>query len=798
MSTTSQVLAEPEVLGVPESPTRAAGRRSWRPTRRPSRRAVLLALLLLVDVAVPAVIAWTSALTVPTYHLDGAFQTASGLFRLADGDVPGRDFFPYLGIGPLVVLFPIFLLLGGDLTASVFAAHFVALVSAQIIVAVLVSLVLRRRSAWVFGLAAAVPLVVAAVIGVWSGYRTVEAACGNCLTLIQYASDPGHSLRPLRAMAPYLLTLVAAAALFGTWRERTRMLAVGAATGVVAALWSNDYGLVSAGLMVLLVTALQVAGRRAGWQRSVLVLWGTSLLAFLVAGFAATLGWFVPYLEYNLIDVRGDQFWYFGAWDEQYKVFSPGDLLGVMSAEHALVGLVVLAAVGVVALRRRSLTWMLVGYLGVSTLAGGVTATVGGHAAYYFWAFRVWATVVAALGLVLLLRYELVLHRPALAGLWQRSLRLRRAAVALTVVALLGASAFAVGDAARQRISLASDEDFVFDEGFDGYLDAEYADHVALARRLDDRVVEEYFGLWSVADGPDPELSVDAVIHALGDQRGAFAARLSEHPEHVVTTTPEESDGWANWNLSANWWFYRELLRSYVPEPTAPMTLVWNRTQAVAWKSVPCVVKGYHLELSAPSSGLYEVQLDYRGPGRNGRAFSMVRTNLDAPMADGYLALDPGATSQDFPVYVHEPREGMTYLPLKDVPERDGKRLTELVGCTASAIAYPDEEETMGAIGGMLRANDVLPYWGTPVDASFGKWEKGVSTETAALLVPNTTKNMRAFLAADGVRFANDDERTIEQVTVTPKWLSVALSGKVLDPDDAAYPQPFWLEGAEK
>jgi hypothetical protein len=57
---------------------------------------------------------------------------------------------------------------------------------------------------------------------------------------------------------------------------------------------------------------------------------------------------------------------------------------------------------------------------------------------------------------------------------------------------------------------------------------------------------------------------------------------------------------------------------------------------------------------------------------------------------------------------------------------------------------------------------------------------------------------MRAFLAADGVRFANDDRRTIEQITVTPKWVSVALSGRVLDPDDAAYPKPFWLEDSEK
>ena len=93
MSTTLEVLDDTE---------QQEAQPTTRRLRRPSLRATLVGLLVLVDVAVPAVIAWRSSLTVPTYHLDGSFQTASGLFRLAEGDVPGRDFYPYLGIGPLL------------------------------------------------------------------------------------------------------------------------------------------------------------------------------------------------------------------------------------------------------------------------------------------------------------------------------------------------------------------------------------------------------------------------------------------------------------------------------------------------------------------------------------------------------------------------------------------------------------------------------------------------------------------------------------------------------------------------
>lgn len=42
-------------------------------------------------------------LVLPTNNIDGAFQTASGLYRLNSGDLPGEDFYPYLRIGPILL-----------------------------------------------------------------------------------------------------------------------------------------------------------------------------------------------------------------------------------------------------------------------------------------------------------------------------------------------------------------------------------------------------------------------------------------------------------------------------------------------------------------------------------------------------------------------------------------------------------------------------------------------------------------------------------------------------------------------
>lgn len=66
-----------------------------------------------------------SSINLPTQHLDGAFQTASALFRIENGEIIGKDFLPYLGLGPFLILFPFFKIAGGNLFASVFAAKFI-------------------------------------------------------------------------------------------------------------------------------------------------------------------------------------------------------------------------------------------------------------------------------------------------------------------------------------------------------------------------------------------------------------------------------------------------------------------------------------------------------------------------------------------------------------------------------------------------------------------------------------------------------------------------------------------------
>lgn len=764
---------------------------------------VLWALLVLVNVAVPAVLAWQIHLAAPTFHLDGAFQTASGLLRLSEGELPGRDYYPYLGIGPVFLLYPIFLLLGGDMTASVFAAHFLTVLTAGLVVATLALLVSGRRSKWLFGLAAAVPVTVIALTNAWPDARYADLGCGYCVSLLRTATDPGLSLRPIRAFAPYLLVLLVLFVLSRAWTTRTRMLVIGAGAGVVAALWSNDYGLVSGLGMLALVTLLVLLGELGDGRRirPLLALWAAGAVSFVVAGFLATGGHYLSYLRYNFVDVRGDQLWYYGSWDRQSRVFGPGDLLRIMVDERATFGVVVLLAVCAFAAWNRRTDALLVTYLGAATLLGGVAATVGGHASAYFWAFRLWGAVVAvavAARLLVALVARLRLRRAGPDRRPRPALRLVPVVAVGAVLALVAGDA--VADVVAQRNRLASDADFVWNDELDGYLDREYAGHVALAAEHRGDTVEEYMGLLGATAGPNTDLAVDSVIHALGEQRGAFAEHMTTRPGLVVSTAPgatEEignwDDDWATWNISANWWFYRELFRGYRPEQTSPMTLAWTPSDSPAtWAPVGCSVSGYGIELDAPvGGGLYEVELEYSGPGAGARGYSMVRNMINSPMGvKGWLSLDPGAASQTFPVFVHDTAR----FPLKDIRSSGGAPLTTVSGCSAQAISFPGDADTWELYGPMLLTNGALDYRATPPDMTYDNWDHGVHTEKALFALPNTVANRRAVKAAGSVRFSDGTTRTIADVQARKPWLLVFLSGEPLDPDVAGFPQPFVLQ----
>jgi hypothetical protein len=763
---------------------------------------IALGLVVFLDLVIPAAFAYRVSLVFPTFHMDGAFQTASGLLRLHEGEFPGRDFFPYLGVGPLLLLYPAFLLRGADVTGSVFAAHLVSLMALQLVFALLAALVLGCRSPWVLALSAGMPLLLSVAVGEWSGaFGGVDELCGGCVDLSQVASLPGNSLRPVRALAPYLLAAIAYFVLTRRGRLIPKLAVIGTASGVVAAVWSNDYGLVSGGLMVATTTAYVVLSGPGRRVRATAVLWGAAAAGFLVAGFGATAGYFLPYLSYNLVDVRGDQFWYYGGWGESDKVYSVGDLLGIMYREAAVFPLVVLAGVVVWAVRRRQLRWVFACYVGTALLLGGLAGTIGGHAGEYFWAFRVWGYAMVLMALIALAREGLARALSRGTTAWSAqdrhrlSERVRRGLAAATVGVLVLAAALTVTRAWDLRRDLATDPYVTYDAALGGYLDVRFEEHVQLTTKPGTDVLEEYMGLAGSVLGPRDDLQVDSVIHALGSQRPAFAARAAQPHDMVVTSTPEMNQ-FVSWSISANWWFYRTLFQSYRPTQTSPSTIVWTPADPAPWAPVECRVTDSGVQLQTATPGFYEVTVRYRGPGRNARAYTLLQNNINIAVgADGYVALDPGAESQQVPVYVREaPRSGTTSLAVKDVRGGDdADPLTDFLGCSGRAVSVPDGAETVYLYSGLALTDATWPYQPTPVRLTDDTWTSGVNNADAAFFVPDSQQNLDALQDATRVRFSDGEVRRITSVVRTSPYINVYLDGPPLDPETAGYPNVFEL-----
>ncbi|MGY2067547.1 hypothetical protein [Blastococcus sp. SYSU DS0619] len=745
-------------------------------SRRPAARLIGLLLLSLLVLVVPVVHALQAMHAVPTFHLDGAFQTASGLFRLAEGQWPGRDFFPYLGIGPVAVLFPAFVAMGGSLTASTFASYLMTMLAFQLLVGLLAALFFRRRPVWALLWGAAVPavLVGAAMVrpGLW----------GIADGLLSTAAMPGNSLRPIRAIAPYLLAAVAFFVLRPRW-STWRAAVVGTAAGVVAALWSNDYGLVSGGVVLVVVTFHVLRWRLTPRLRGLVALWGAALVGYLVSGFAATAGHFPALVTYNFVDVRQDQFWYFGPWAREDRVYSAGDLFSIMWGEQAVYPLLVLVAATVYGLRSRDLGALLIPFTGASVLAGGLAATIGGHSGGYFWSFVLWGYVTTAVAAARLVVW--LLERDDRTRAWWRGrvgTLARTALVAGTVAALLVAVAASLRANWNTERALAADPAQVWEPQLDGYVPEAFLDQLEeVAGRTD--VVEEYMGLAGAVNGPNLTLPVDSIIAAVGSQRQVFADRMAERPSLVVTTHPDASI-WSTWNVSANWWFYRELFKSYAPEQSTPLTLNWTPVEPATWEPVPCDVDGSQIELTAPEAGLYEVTLRYEGPGSSSRSYTMVENNIAVTeSAFGFMALDPGADEHQFPVAVQTPGSGTTVLSTKDV-SAGTEPLTVLESCTAAAIAFPEEADT----------EDVFSsFWLTPVDHTDDFWERGVHRDVAGLFMRTTEMNLADLRAADAIRFSDGEVREIDEVQDQGKFVNVILEGPPLDPEVAGAGNVFTL-----
>jgi hypothetical protein len=381
--------------------------------------------------------------------------------------------------------------------------------------------------------------------------------------------------------------------------------------------------------------------------------------------------------SYNFLDVARDQYWYFAPWGPNTRINSVLDLASIIWTERAIYPLLVLLVVTYLALKTRALHYGALALIGAALFGGGLVATIGGHSAGYFLSFIYWG-ILSATGILARLGVSW-LARSRYLAVAKRVKRLMPPAIAIALISTVGISSYWVYDTHRD---LSLDKNYEYSPVFGGYLDIESMEF--LKGLPDSDTIEEYYGLYSVANSSFAGVKTDALIHALGEQRQPLLDRLAETSQ-VITTNPRFSN-WASWSLSANWWFYRELFTYYSPSSKSSRLVAWSRNSGPrALTSVTCQVdfKNQKIRPAGGEPGFYEVAVMYKASTRPSRSYSMVENNINfASDAEGFIALNPGQKVNMIPVFL---QEGNQDLSVKILPTDAGSKF-DIESCSAVEI----------------------------------------------------------------------------------------------------------------
>ncbi len=743
--------------------------------------AVTIVTVILTIVLI-SVISLTKSLLTPVNHLDGAFQTASFLFRMDAGQLPGRDFFPYLGVSNSLLIYAVFKMTAGTLAGSVFASYFTTLLLYFVSLTALWKLFFPETSRF-HALIAGSFLFIA----VWAGSLITGS------DMLSFLLEPGNSLRPIRSAIPYLF-----AAVYINFIAKdpaaTRSMFIMAGMTALTLLWSNDYAIPTAALFLAFFLADNtVLAKGLNWRVIVIAL-PLSAVFYAAALLAVTGGAALSLLEFNYVDVAGDQWWYFGNYS--WRIFEFRNLMMLLPL-MGMSSLFVLGCSMATALTLRSRELGLVVLVGLCLVSGGVLACVGGHLeGGYFKPFRTWSFLVVSLAVIRLLyalgQITVFRHAHHARILWNCL------AIGCVILAL---SASAVGVRNYQKIKrdVVANERLTFVPELGGFIDRSWTDYIAFVRdHRDAKIIEEYLGIWTAVTRPESSLlKVDSVIHALGSARESSQAKIGG-ADYAITTRYDSSPVWQPWSISQNYWFYREVFQDFSPVAYSPAVVVWERRRSGRkFPDIGCSVAadGRNISIRSIVEGIYEVTLRYSAPG-SGRRIVMLQNNLSfGAGAGGFVSLNPKNTAAILPVLL-KPSDGGQFM-LKTFGRSGAEARIE--ACSARKIELLDIPEKFHSMlfGFVPRNTPAInsslnsPPSTSPFNLTDSNWTNGVATARSGMFVSNSEANRSAFRAGVKIKFANGEVRQISRVIINDIYLNMYFDGEPLDGHLVGYPRTF-------
>lgn len=539
------------------------------------------------------------------YPDNGPFQVFDPLRRIAAGQVGGRDFMFFHGIGLPYLHYPLFALFGGKtLIASELSRQLTSFALFVLTLGAFVRITMRRAPQRWIGAALAVMFME---------------------VLFPWGAAPGHSLVSARSAMP----IFAFAALQLPIGERPKAMLAGLCVAL-SLVCGTEHG-VALALALVLVSGVTVTQSLSGRPQNERPAWAnlrftglalataamvSALLLFLLCGVDGS----VKALHYNLVELPANQFWFFGGPSLPYL----GAWRDLILNRHVVLSFLptyfALAAFGWM-LRKSWNGSLLFGRdwqaLAMLMLVYGVLTGIPLLAILSRHYVFPMARILAFTGLLAFANAGM----PRKARRWARwpgwpaatGIAFAGVCVAAAVALAFHSAVLTAGLVHHLRSGTAAYSRFL-----DHHWDAYMAD---ATRLLDSRRKRNAVSLWSVNTAlleahygilPPAE---DYMIHAVGARRWRHYLATFErsNPEFVQTMT--QSYAFQEGQQDEMWEFFEAVLDNYAPMETVGHGLFWQRTD-VPWRHA---AEGFRtLEMDRDSNTAVLPLVSERGPDRIG------------------------------------------------------------------------------------------------------------------------------------------------------------------------------------
>lgn len=723
------------------------------------KKKYLFAVWLILTVSMAIIYGMIQSIYTPVFQLDGAYQTASGLYRINNGFVPGRDFFPYLGLVITWFLYPVFVISGSNMGASVFSAYFMVFMGT--IFSIFTFLYFSKRN----NTTSAMLLSLLGAFFVISFYDALN------ISLLERVT-PGNSLKPLRSLVSPLAFILLFLCVTRIKNMKLEIILVSAICGI-SLCWSNDFGYPTA--LMCGVTYIFLLSKRRELKITTLLIFGFfCLLWYLVFSTILTMGNTLSMLKYN-IDIALDQGWYFNSGRPGGTAYSVGQLFSNFLIPAIGYKLLALPAIILIYFKTKNVKHLFLFAIGLSLLLGGIIPVVGGHVeygyagAYNFWFYCVFLSCIANLASYGLRKYNIIPDA------------LKSNGFQVICCCLLGVVVLynAMNMFKKASYVASTNPNLFFSDKLGGYLSVAWKEYFNL-NLGSANIQEDYWGLYSAYHSTFSNAPTDSVIHALGTKRTLFNNSL-RNSDVVITASPGGAGQWLDWLLSANWDFYSYVLKNYRLEKRFITTDLWVKEKQTEWVKEKCIVTNGEVSLPEAKPGYYEVSIRYDYSSVRGRGFYMIKNNLNKPAdANGFISINKNSDHFNFPVLVESLTTESKTLPTKVVGN-----VSQLIisSCTANKISDPFSAWFQEA------GSDVILKLPNTTDSN---WLNGIARDYPGLFL-RTESGLRVN-AGDEIIFVNGEKRVVSTVSQTDKFINIYLEGEKLDGAVIGYPNTIKIK----